>query len=708
MTLSRLREFLSRILRSRHGGILIFITSFVAVATSCRIALFLRSFDSIAADITLPTSFFAGFLFDLAIAFFFAVPFAILTTLVPARCFTARIFRVIFHIIFAVTLGIFLFGIVSEWIFWSEFFVRFNFIAVDYLIYTTEVINNINESYNMPLILGGLAIGTLSLYVILLRPLVTKWLDGAARENTGRWRGLLAVLAPNAGAFLAFLAIGVTERSASTNSMETLSQGLRHMASFQPSFPNSFNSEIAKNGQYALLASFWSNQLSYDKFYPLLPSEETYTRLRQLLQEDNSVFLSSAPRDITRQINGASNHRRLNVIQITVESLSAEYLGCYKKLPHSLEALTPNLDKLARESLWFKNFYATGTRTVRGMEALILSIPPTPGQSVLRRPNNENLFTLGSVFQARNYDTAFIYGGSGFFDNMNYFFANNGFRVVDRPVKIETDKPKITFENAWGVCDEDLLDWTLTEADRAHAAGKNFYHFVMTTSNHRPYTWPENRINLPQGTRKGAVKYTDHAIGRFLARARTRPWFNDTVFVIVADHCASVAGKRELEVTKYEIPLFIYAPAHIRARTVETLSSQIDYAPTLLGILGWSYRSKFFGRDILRAPSPDKPPRAFISNYQKIALLENDSLALLKPVAATRGYDCDRVNGALASSETSKKRIIHDTIAYYQCASELLSTGRQNNIADPENNRLSVDMARRTSPAAPDSRTDAF
>ncbi|MDR2982992.1 MAG: LTA synthase family protein, partial [Puniceicoccales bacterium] len=506
-------------------------------------------------------------------------------------------------------------------------------------------------------------------------------------------KGLLCVLAPNAAAFVTALGIGMQEPGTQGKFLETLSQGLRHMTAFQPSFSNSFNTELAKNGEYALLAAFWSNELGYNEFYPKLPEETAYARLRELLQQDNTTFLSSDPRDISRQITGGAHPHRWNVIQITVESLSANYLGCYQQTPYSLMGLTPNLDRISKESLWFKNFYAGGTRTVRGMEALVLSVPPTPGQSVLRRPNNENLFTLGSVFQAKDYDTAFIYGGSGFFDNMNYFFANNGFRVVDRPAKVEKDNPSITFENAWGVCDEDLLDWTLTEADRAHEKGKNFYHFVMTTSNHRPFTWPEGRIDIPsgKGLREGGIKYTDYAIGRFLKEAEKRPWFKDTVFVIVADHCSSVAGKRELEVRKYEIPLFIYAPGLIKPRIVDSLCSQIDYAPTLLGLLDWTYQSRFMGRDVLR-PSAESQ-RAFISNYQKIAILEDKSLGVLKPVGVSEEFFCDRSTGVISTEDTTQNRIINDAIAYYQCASEILANGRQKDFDHLAIPGKSVDVA---------------
>ena len=151
------------------------------------------------------------------------------------------------------------------------------------------------------------------------------------------------------------------------------------------------------------------------------------------------------------------------------------------------------------------------------------------------------------------------------------------------------------------MADEDLFTLTLRELDKRHAAGVKFFAHVMTTTNHRPFTYPEGRIDIPSKTgRDGGVKYTDWAIGNFIERARSRPWFADTVFVIVADHTHKGRGRQELPPENYHIPMIIYAPAHVKPGRVDTLASQIDVAPTVLGLLNFSYRSKFFGHDILR------------------------------------------------------------------------------------------------------------
>ena len=431
-----------------------------------------------------------------------------------------------------------------------------------------------------------------------------------------------------------------------------------------PDFRNNFNRELAKNGVWSLFAAFWNNELKYDQFYTTLPADEAFRTVRSELARDGSVTLGADLHDTLRVVRNAGPELKPNVIQITVESLSADFLSIFNRASN----LTPNLAEIAGKSLVFDNFYATGTRTDRGMEALTLAVPPTPGRSIVKRPRNEDMFTLGSICRARGYDTAFIYGGFGYFDNMNYFFGHNGYRVIDRNSVAKSD---ITFANVWGACDEDLFRWTMREADASAAAGKPFHYFVMTTSNHRPYTFPEGKIDLPSKVsgRAGAVKYTDFAIGQFLRDAATKPWFKNTVFVIVADHCASSAGRTELPVQNYHIPLIIYSPGgHIAPGHIRTLASQVDYAPTLLGLLHWSYPSRFFGRDI-RQTDP-KEGRVLVGTYQKLGLLKGDDFLVLTPVRRQAQYTYNRTSYAL-TEQPLNPAFQAEAISYYQAASEL-------------------------------------
>lgn len=643
-----------RLIGRRSGGLWIALILVVVVGFATRLALLGKSAAEVSWNGSLVTAFACGTVYDVAAALFWLAPAAVLTALLPRGFFAQRWARVGAHAVLFVVLYILLFGAVAEWVFWDEFGVRFNFIAVDYLVYTTEVIGNIRESYPMPAIYGSLLALTAALYWPVLRMgWVKRWFAGAALPVAARRRWVLA------GAWIAAaLAVGV---------------GLRQ--DFLPNLANSYNRELAKNGLWSLFAAFRDNQLDFDRFYPTMPPDAAFKRMHEVLARDGSERLNQDEHDLLRLVRNPGAAQSLNVIQITIESLSASFLSRYG----NTQGITPNLDALVSKSLVFDHLYATGTRTDRGMEALTLSVPPTPGRSLVKRPHNEGLFTLGSVFRSQGYETAFIYGGFGYFDNMNHFFGENGYRVVDRTMKPKSD---ITFANVWGACDEDLFRWTLREADQDHAAGKPFFYFVMTTSNHRPYTFPAGKIDLPPKTsgRAGGVKYTDYALGELLRQASTRPWFKQTVFVIVADHCASSAGRAELPVQNYHIPMLIYAPGgQIAPGVVPALTSQIDYAPTLLGLLHWTYPSRFMGSDVLRrdvAPAE----RALIGNYQKLGLFTHGKLEVLKPIRQTSTYRYDESTKTTAPVGTDAA-LTDDAIAYYQAASYVFKHGKQSQYA---------------------------
>lgn len=644
----KLLSWFGRAVARRHGGVVLFIVLFLAAAWLTRLALWLKAGSAVSFDASLLAALGWAVVFDLGAALLWALPVILLLTFLPAHYFQWKWTRWTAHAGSFVVIYLLLFGAVAEWFFWDEFSVRFNFIAVDYLVYTKEVINNIRESYPMPWIFTGLGLIALGAHAAFWR---TGWPARWLAAEPERLRRRLAV----GGAWLAAAVLAGT----ALDSKEL------------PPFANNYNRELAKNGLWSLFAAFRNNELDYDQFYPTLPIDEAFGRVRAELASDHSQTIGTNVRDTLRFVRSEGAELRPNVIQITVESLSADFLSIF----NPASRLTPNLQAIAEKSLVFDQLYATGVRTDRGMEALTLALPPTPGRSLIKRPRNENLFTLGSVFRSRGYDTAFLYGGFGYFDNMNHFFGRNGYRVVDRA---SVSRDDITFANAWGACDEDLYHWTMREADADHAAGKPFHFFVMTTSNHRPYTYPEGKIDLPPKVsgRDGAVKYTDFAIGQFLREAESKPWFRDTVFVIVADHCASVAGRTTLPVENYHIPLIVYAPGgQIAPGHVKELMSQVDYAPTLLGLLNWSYASRFYGWDVRKAGG-DR--RALIGNYQKVALYEPGVLSILMPVRQSAEFNYDPATFAM---EPRTETMTAEAIAYYQTASYLYRHGLYREIS---------------------------
>jgi phosphoglycerol transferase MdoB-like AlkP superfamily enzyme len=264
----------------------------------------------------------------------------------------------------------------------------------------------------------------------------------------------------------------------------------------------------------------------------------------------------------------------------------------------------------------------------------------------------------------------FIYGGYGYFDNMNTYFNGNDYRVIDRT---QFAKSSIVFENIWGVADEVLFNNALPYLDGAATIQRPFFAHIMTTSNHRPFTYPDGRIDIPSpGGREGAIKYTDYAIGQFIDRARQKPWFKDTLFVIVADHCASVAGKTKLPMDRYRIPLIFYAPDLLASGTYPRLISQIDVPPTLLEVLGVQGASHFFGQSVFEAEGQSE--RAFISNYQQLGYYRESILTVLSPKQQVAAYHIDPETFE-ASPTKINKRLMKETIAYYQTAARAFKNG---------------------------------
>ena len=607
---------------------------FFAIETALRLVFLIRERVNISLS---PAETFkmmaAGAVFDLAVFSCFMIPLVLFLLILPASRHLGRIDRAVTELSYFCLVYILIFDAVSEWVFWDEFDVRFNFIAVDYLVYTQEVLANVWESYPIIWLLGGIAFIAGLVHFL------------ASKKFLPSKKPVSLVLRERALFGLGYLFIPLILFFAVSPKYAEVAE-------------NSYVNEVAKNGIYSIFSAFRHNELDYKQFYLTGYKNEELPPIRDLVGK-SARFINDDPDDITRFVSGRGPEQRKNVIFIVMESMGANFMERFG----GKNNVTPVLDALIKDSLFFSNTYATGTRTVRGLEAITLSIPPTPGQSILRRPGNENLASIGFVFKDRGYDTKFIYGGYGYFDNMNYFFGNNGFDIVDR-AKFTSDEK--TFVNAWGLCDEDIFNKALKEADASYQNKKPFMHVVMTMSNHRPYTFPAGRIDRPSegGGRMAGVKYADYAIGKLLKDAKDKPWFNDTVFVIIADHTAGSAGKVELTQEKYHIPMYIYAPGFIAPKVVDGITSQIDVSPTLLGLLNFSYLSRFYGEDILN--DKGETSHAFISNYEHMGYIDGNDLIVLRPGKEFARYR----DGKLAMEGKDGDGMLLRAIAYYKHASD--------------------------------------
>lgn len=511
-----------------------------------------------------------------------------------------------------------------ELVFWSEFGVRFNFIAVDYLVYTHEVIGNIMESYPIFWMVLAVILAGIGVFKLMSRGKDVSEASSTSMKACGLYLVSILACAGLGGTFLHY--------------------GYRNLGS-----DNLYATQIQENGCWDFLEAFTSHELDYDQFYSLIEGNESDVTYNELCGMQNGV----------RSVTDSLVEIHKNIVLITIESLSADYFTAYGNDDNR----TPALDALMDKSLVFDNLYATGNRTVRGLEAVTLCTPPTAGESIVKRPDNGGKFSTGSVLRSKGYSTTFIYGGDSYFDNMGAFFSGNGYDVFD---KASYNKDKMLFSNIWGTCDEDSYREALNLFDTKSSEGQPFFAHIMTISNHRPYTYPDGRIEGNPMTRKAAVQYTDLAIGKFLNEAEQHEWFNNTVFVIVADHCASSAGKTSLPLECYHIPAMIYAPGFIEPARISKTCSQIDLMPTLFSLLHLSYDSEFCGQDIL---ADDFKERAFMATYQDLGYYSDGILTILSPVRRVMQYSIEQHDGWEFTETLMEKenlRLIKEAQACYQ------------------------------------------
>ena len=532
---------------------------------------------------------------------------------------------------------------ISEYFFWNEFGVRYNFIAVNYLVYTNEVIGNIMESYPViPLFSALFIIAGFVTYFIVKKS-----------KNYIESIPVFVQKIKISGVYL--LLFGLSLLAIPALSVKENSQ-------------NIFTNELQANGLYKFYVAFMKSELDYFKFYKTVPNNQAFAQLQQQIPNISGETT-------LREIKNEAAENRKNVVLITIESYSAEFMKMYGNEKN----ITPFLDSLATKSLVFTNLYAVGNRTVRGLEAVTLCFPPTAGESVVKREDNKNKFSTGGIFKQKGYAVKFMYGGDSFFDNMGDFFSGNGYEIVDK----KTFEPnEITFANIWGVCDEDMYNKAIKEMNKEATANKPFFNHIMTVSNHRPFTYPNGKIDIPGDakSRDGGVKYTDYAMKKFFEMAKKQPWFTNTVFVILADHCASSAGKTELPADKYRIPAIIYSPGFVEPRKYTNLMSQIDVMPTLFGLLNFDYQSKFYGQDVLK---PDYKPRALIATYQDLGLIKDNVLTIISPKQTVKQFQLTlKPNQKVASDfqifydqiplKKERADLVNETISYYQTASDIL------------------------------------
>lgn len=543
----------------------------------------------------------------------------------------------------AVTLMVVMEAVTLDFI--EQYDIRPNRLFIEYL-GSSEVIGTIWTRYRLNLLLAlavsaGAAFGAARLGCWLAR-------------GVGLWSSPRRAMALLLAAPLIFLGIRGTFQHRPINAAMVAFSG------------NNLLNQLALNSTYTV-AKAWVDQRHErppSALYGRMPEHELLARVEKYTGiEPQAVVASDIPflhRQEPRQVLA----RPRNFVIVLEESLGAEFVGSLGGLP-----LTPNLDALAREGLYFTRLFCTGTRTVRGIEAVVSGFLPTPGSSVVKLSRSQSdFFTVAGLLRQHGYATDFVYGGEGHFDNMAAFFLANGFERAWN----QSDFEDPAFRGTWGVSDEDLMrkahEIFLGHGDRP------FFTLVLSTSNHSPFEFPDGRIELhdpEKATRNNTVKYADYAIGELFRLAKGAPYWKDTLWLVVADHDERTYGDQLVPVDKFHIPGLLLGPG-VTPGTFERVASQVDLVPTALDLLGLELVHPMIGRNLFALPDDD-PGRAIMQFNDIHGFLVGDRLAVLPGGGKPR---CFRVRDWRLEPMTDDLELLRDGLAHALLPGLLYEQGR--------------------------------
>lgn len=585
----------------------------LAVLSVSRIALMVWQWERVKPTGIALTMLVQGVRADLIlVGYFLAIPLLLAPLFAHRRTFAAwRLGTLLWA---AAVLVFIVFMELSTPQFLMQYDVRPNRLFVEYLNYPREVFATLWNGFRTALLLG-------CALTVILGVAIVRFL-GRVSNGMQAWPAWRVLLVWPLLCVLVFVQIRSTTGHRPANP-----------ALFALTGDAMVNSLIV-NSPWSVLDAIKSmrNESTSSEIYGDIARERVFEQVKAAPWLQDATFKRADLPTLHWQPAAVTRARPLNLVIVLEESLGATFVESLGGLP-----VTPELEKLRHEGWWFEQLYATGTRSVRGIEAVVAGYAPTPARSTVKLSlSQQNFYTLADGLGRQGYHTEFVYGGEAHFDNMRSYFTGNGFQKV---VDIKDMKPN--FVGSWGASDDDLFDKSLERLKTLHGAGKPFFSLIFTSSNHEPFEFPDGKIKLHDADKQtvnNAVKYADHALGKFIRAAKQEAYWKDTVFLIVADHDNRVYGDSLVPIKKFHIPGLILG-ADIAPKKITTIASQIDLAPTLLSLIGVSSSHPMIGRDLARDDT--SPGRALIQFNDYFAYLEGSTATVLRPEQAPllAGYD---------------------------------------------------------------------
>ncbi|MGV3461668.1 MAG: LTA synthase family protein [Flavobacterium sp.] len=627
-----------------------FILIGLCITTLSRFLLFIVYKDRVDDTLNYWYIFPIGLRFDLILLCYLSFLPAAILSLAPTKLL--GYFKIFLYGYFSLLLCILLVMEVSTLNFVQQYDTRPNRLFLDYLIYPKEVIGTLFKSY-LPSIIITVILTSVFVYLLYRR---RKKLF-IAPVNDYKWRLLAFPLV----AF--FLFVGA--RSSLTSKRPINASNA--VFSFDQ-LTNSFGLNSTYTVAYA--AYSLKNEDNCTKMYGRMDATEAYSRVKKYMTANPQDFTDKDLPLLHIQEPEVKRNQPYNIVIFLQESLGAEYVGSLGGLP-----LTPEFDQLTKEGLLFTNLYCTGTRSVRGIEAVVSGFLPSPSESVVKLSNSQTgFFTIADILQDKGYSTSFIYGGASNFDNMASFFNGNGFQEIIDEEDFDGDDNKYAFKGTWGYSDEDLA---VKANDYFKTKGKKpFFSLMFSTSNHEPFEFPDGRIKLhdkQKNTVNNAMKYADFSIGKFFQLAKKEEYYKNTIFIVIADHNTRTYGKSLVPVNKFHIPALIIGPGVAKGEKCGELCSQIDIGPTLLSMAGITAETPMPGRNIFDI-TPEDEGRALMQFHDINAFRVEDRVVIMQPGKDPLQFRL--INDTVMKPMHLEPELARDALAHVITAANLYSDGK--------------------------------
>lgn len=514
-------------------------------------------------------AFFMGLRFDTVIAgYLLALPFLLLSV----GIFIARLERILLKVAF---IFLFLGGFITLWggaadiPFFNQFFTRLNTTALEWMDTPLFVVSMIFQEWRYA-IYFILFCGAMAFYFFLLRKIMRRTQSLPQVEKHYRLKTVVTIVC------VCLIFLGIRGR---VDEKSPIRVGTAYFSN------NAFLNQLGLNPTFTFIRSALDAREEKNKSIQLMDNQKALRLVQRYLHID-------APREdipLARAVKPIGAENRMNVVVILMEGMSAFRLQHYNKT----ENHTPFLDSMTKRGLFFENTFTSGIHTFNGVFSTLFSFPAIYRQHPMKESAIFRYNGIGDTLKRAGYSTSYFTTHDGQFDNIEGFLRANGFEHIITKADYPSDKIKTTL----GVPDDYMFEFAMPILRARAAEKKPFFAAFLTASNHGPYYLPDYFTPRAKNIDDQMIEYSDWSLQKFFTLAQSEAWYKNTLFVLIADHGASIGPTFDMPLGYTQAPLIFYKEG-IEPQTITKIAGQIDIYPTIMGFLNIAYTNNTMGIDL--------------------------------------------------------------------------------------------------------------